>query len=87
MILTDQALLAADIVARGAGIAVSLHNESALADALGQLERDDALTERMSRNAFNHTADLGHRAEDWIDALLAAYRASLSAESLVDIGQ
>lgn len=86
VILTDQALLAADIVAREAGIAVSLHSESALADALGRMERDDALTERMSRNAFDHTADLGHRSEDWIDALLAAYRTPRSAESSADIG-
>lgn len=85
VILTDQALLAADIVAREAGIACDLHRDTSLAEAMGRMARDDVLTERMSRNAFANTADLGHDTAGWIDALLDAYAAALpeAAEAAV----
>jgi glycosyltransferase involved in cell wall biosynthesis len=78
VILTDQALLAADIVSREAGLACDPRDGAALAGALARLAGDDALTERMSRNAFTRTADLGHSAEGWTDALLDAYAAALA---------
>ena len=73
VILTDQALLAADIVAREAGLAFDPHSGTALADAMRRMARDDVLTERMSRNAHERMSDIGHRAETWIDAMLDAY--------------
>ncbi|UMY16005.1 glycosyltransferase family 4 protein [Methylobacterium organophilum] len=79
VILTDQALLAADIVAREAGLACDPREVDALSAAMGRLASDDALTERMSRNAFTRTVDLGHSAEGWIDALLDAYAGALPA--------
>lgn len=79
VILTDQALLAADIVAREAGLACDPRDEAALAGAMARLAGDDALTEQMSRNAFTRTADLGHSAQGWTDALLDAYATALSA--------
>lgn len=78
VILTDQALLAADIVIRQAGLACDPRDEAALAGAMARLAGDDALTERMSRNAFSRTADLGHSTESWTDALLDAYAAVLA---------
>ncbi|MEG9502543.1 MAG: glycosyltransferase family 4 protein [Methylorubrum extorquens] len=78
VILTDQALLAADIVAREAGLACDPRDEAELAGAMARLAGDDGLTERMSRNAFSRTADLGHTTESWTDALLDAYAAALT---------
>lgn len=77
VILTDQALLAADIVGRDAGLACDLHSDTALADAMRRTMQDDVLTERMSHNAFHRTSDLGLPVERWIDALLAAYGTAL----------
>jgi len=77
VILTDQALLAADIAAREAGIACDLHSDTSLPEAMRRLAQDDALAERMSRNAFDNTRDLGHDTDGWIDAMLGAYAAAL----------
>lgn len=85
VILTDQALLAADIVAREAGIACDPRDEAALAGAMARLAGDAALTERMSHNAFTRTADLGHTTEGWADALMSAYSAVLTKASATQI--
>jgi glycosyltransferase involved in cell wall biosynthesis len=77
VILTDQALLAADIAAREAGIACDLHSDTSLPEAMRRLAQDDVLAERMSRNAFDNTGDLGHDTDGWIDAMLGAYAAAL----------
>jgi glycosyltransferase involved in cell wall biosynthesis len=73
VILADTALLAPEIVARGAGLACSVHDDDALAGALRRILDSDADTRRMSVNAFETTRALGVTPDAWIAALLALY--------------
>jgi len=79
VILPPSALLAPDLVAAGAGIAVNPRDTAAFAAALAGLAADDAQTAAMSRAAFAGTRHLALSPEEWIDRLLAHYAARLGA--------
>ena len=79
VILPPGALLAPDLVAAGAGIAVDPRDTAAFAAALAGLAADDARTEAMSHAAFTATRHLALSPEEWIDQLLAHYAARLGA--------
>jgi glycosyltransferase involved in cell wall biosynthesis len=79
VILPPSALLAPDLVAVGAGIAVDPRDTAAFAAALAGLAADNAHTEAMSRAAFTNTRHLALSPEEWIDRLLAHYAARLGA--------
>ena len=77
VILPPSALLAPDLVAAGAAIAVDPRDAEAFAAALTALAADDGRVEAMSRAAFAATRHLALSPEEWIDALLAHYSARL----------
>jgi len=79
VVLPPSALLAPDLVAAGAGIAVDPRDTAAFAAVLAGLARDDACVETMSRAAFTGTRHLALSPEEWIDRLLAHYAARLAA--------
>jgi glycosyltransferase involved in cell wall biosynthesis len=79
VVLPPSALLAPDLVAAGAGIAVDPRDTAAFAAVLAGLARDHARVEAMSRAAFTATRHLALSPEEWIDALLAHYAARLAA--------
>lgn len=79
VILPPSALLAPDLVAAGAGLAVDPRDTAAFAAALAALAKDDARVEAMSRAAFNATRHLALSPAEWIDRLLAHYGARLEA--------
>ncbi|WP_082698185.1 glycosyltransferase [Novosphingobium fuchskuhlense] len=77
VILPPSALLAPDLVAAGAGLAVDPRDTAAFAAALAALATDDARVAAMSHAAFTATRGLALSPEQWIDALLAHYAARL----------
>lgn len=77
VILPPSALLAPDLVATGAGIAVDPRDTAAFSAVLSALAADDAKVEAMSRAAFSATRHLALSPEEWIDRLLAHYGARL----------
>ena len=80
VISAEQALIAPQIVARGAGLSCNPRDEEDLAGAMTRLARDDELVQRMSIDAFERTRDLGNTEESWADALVDAYRGAISPE-------
>ncbi len=81
VILGDTALMAAEIRARGAGLACDVRDEAALADAMRTVLDDDAAAARMSGRAFAGTRDLGMTPAAWQAALEAAYAERVGAAS------
>jgi glycosyltransferase involved in cell wall biosynthesis len=81
VILPPSALLAPDLVAAGAGIAVDPRDTAAFAAALSALAASDAQVEAMSRAAFIATRHLALSPDEWIDRLLGHY-----AERLGPVG-
>ena len=79
VISSRDALIAPDIVAAGAGLAVDPRNIDAFAAAIGSLFDDDDRTRRMSENAQLRTSALALSPEHWIDALLEGYEGYLDA--------
>ncbi len=79
VILPPSALLAPDLVAAGAGIAVDPRDTAAFAAALAGLRTDDARVAGMSHAAFTATRHLALSPDRWIDCLLAHYAARLDA--------
>lgn len=79
VILPPSALLAPDLVAAGAGIAVDPRDTAAFAAALAGLAKDDARVAAMSRAGFTATRHLALSPEAWIDQLLAHYAGRLGA--------
>lgn len=77
VISSRDALVAPDIVAAGAGLAVDPRNIAAFAAAIGSLFDDRERTQRMSENAHRNTISLALSPEHWIDALLAGYEGYL----------
>ena len=77
VILPPSALLAPDLVAAGAGIAVDPRDTAAFAAALAALARDDAQVAAMSQAGFTATRHLALSPDAWIDRLLAHYAARL----------
>jgi glycosyltransferase involved in cell wall biosynthesis len=80
VILAEQALIAPQIVARGAGLSCNPRDEQELAGAMARLAEDDKLIQRMSVDAFENTRDLGNTEDSWADALVQAYRGAVSPE-------
>ena len=78
VLAAHDALLADDLVQAGAGLAVDPRDADQFAGAIASLLHDDALTERMSRAAFEKTDHLAMQPDRWIDALLIAYKAMLA---------
>ena len=74
----EHSLLAGDIVAAGAGLAIDPRDTRAFAAAIAGLRDDDRLTRAMSKSAFAHTRHLALTPDRWIDALLDAYAALLA---------
>ncbi len=77
VVLGDTALMAGEIVARGAGVACNVNDEVALAGVLRRMLDDDEGTRRMSVNAFGLTRDLGTVPADWVEVLMGAYEGLL----------
>ena len=77
VILPPTALLAPDLVATGAGLAVDPRNIAAFAAALAGLSADDIGVAAMSHAAFTRTAHLALSHDAWIDRLLWHYSARL----------
>ena len=73
VIVSNTALIADEVVERGAGLACDLKKRGALAAQLSRMFGDDRETERMSRNAFSETSDLAHTYATWADALIGIY--------------
>jgi glycosyltransferase involved in cell wall biosynthesis len=73
VVLSDTAMMADEIVKRGAGLSCDVHSEGALAGALRQVFASDANTQRMSKRAFEATRDLGNTLSNWSDALVSIY--------------
>jgi glycosyltransferase involved in cell wall biosynthesis len=74
VVVSDTAMIADEVVERGAGLACNVRDEGALADAFRRIFASDADTRRMSMNAFDATRDLGSMPSDWADALVAIYQ-------------
>jgi glycosyltransferase involved in cell wall biosynthesis len=81
VILPPSALLAPDLVAAGAGLAIDPRDTAAFAAALAALASDDARVAAMSHAAFTQTAHLALSHDAWIDRLLAHYTARLAPET------
>lgn len=79
VVLPPSALLAADLVAAGAGVSVDPRDTARFADVLSALAKDDTRVEAMSRAAFTETRHLALSPAEWIDQLLAHYAARLAA--------
>lgn len=77
VILPPSALLAPDLVAAGAGIAVDPRDTATFAAALAALAQDDAQAAAMSKAGFTATRHLALSPDVWIDRLLAHYAARL----------
>lgn len=77
VVLPPTALLAAGLVAAGAGATVDPQDVAAHAALLSALARDDARVEAMSRAGFTATRHLALSPEEWLDRLLAHYIARL----------
>jgi glycosyltransferase involved in cell wall biosynthesis len=78
VIATEQALIAPEIVARGAGLSCNPHDEEALATALTYLAQNDEVARQMSINAFEQTRHLGTTPKSWVDALIGIYSEAVS---------
>ena len=78
VIVSRQSLIAQDIAATGAGLAIDPEDGEAFAGALTRLAGDDGLVARMSEAAFSDTAALASRPGEWIDKLLAVYATTLA---------
>jgi len=79
VILPPTALLAPDLVARGAGIAVDPRDPVGFAGILTILAADDQRVAAMSEAAFTQTGDLALSPAEWVEALLAFYAGRLAA--------
>lgn len=79
VISAKSALLAPDIVRRGAGLSCDPIDEAAFADAISHIAGDDALVRGMSINAFGETRDLALTPESWTDELLRTFEERLAA--------
>jgi glycosyltransferase involved in cell wall biosynthesis len=73
VVLAESALLARDVVNRGAGLSCDPLNEVALAEAMSRIVSDNALARNMSISAFEETRDLGLPPEGWADQLLRVF--------------
>lgn len=73
VIASRDALIAPDIVAAGAGLAVDPRDMGAFAAGLGAIFADDARAREMSENAHRATRALALSPNRWIDALLDGY--------------
>jgi glycosyltransferase involved in cell wall biosynthesis len=80
VVLTDRALLAAEIEASKGGLCYNAKDGSRLATALANLARDDERVARMSQRAFADTRWMASTPDTWTDALLDLYQERLSVD-------
>lgn len=81
VIVSRQSLIAEDIAATGAGLAIDPEHGAQFTAALTKLAGDDELVARMSKAAISDTSGLASRPEEWIDKLLAIYAAILAGSA------
>lgn len=74
VLLSDTAMMANEIVQRGAGVACDFRSEAAVTAIVQEIFRNDARTKQMSCNAFQATRDLGNTPDQWTGALISIYR-------------
>jgi glycosyltransferase involved in cell wall biosynthesis len=79
ILISDTALIARDVVAFAAGLAIDTKNIPLFAATLARLATDDEAIKSMSEQAMHGAANLALREDEWRDALLAHYRAVLTA--------
>lgn len=85
VIIADNAYLAPEIEAIGAGMAVKVTNTDAFASAIDRIHAADGLAGEMSLNGFARAAELCLAPDAWGDAFLARFSNRL--ESMEDQGQ
>lgn len=73
VIASDNAYLAPEIAAAGAGLAVATRDTAAFAGAMHAIASDDGLARRMSEQAFTATGHLGKRLDAWENACYDLY--------------
>lgn len=78
VIVSDTALLAADILKVGAGMAVEPRDTTAFASAIRALASDDVLAQRQSIAAYSDTRSLGLSIDAWVDTLIRHYSGRLA---------
>lgn len=87
VILSDRALLAAEVRAGGLGLSYAAADPAGLANALRRLnDMEDAEVARISERGFGRAAPLCSTPEGWIDEMLALYAGQLSVGA-VDVPQ
>jgi glycosyltransferase involved in cell wall biosynthesis len=74
VIFNQTALMADEIVRRGAGLACNIYKDGDLAATLKRVLAGDAETECMSKSAFDSTRYIGHTPAEWADRLIAIYQ-------------
>ena len=82
VIVSENAYLAPEIEAAGAGIAVDPRNIPAFAAAIAALKNDDDLTLAMSERAYCQTRNIGMTVQDWEQAHFDLYDRLIAAEEL-----
>ncbi|MCC5962987.1 MAG: glycosyltransferase family 4 protein [Rhodobacteraceae bacterium] len=73
VIVSDRALLAAEVVGAGAGLSARAGDRDDLARALARLAADDALVAQMAARAWGAQAQFGKTAGQWCDDILTLY--------------
>lgn len=79
VVVSDRALVAAEIEGAGFGLAVNTRDVDAFAQALAALHADDGLVAAMSRAGFERYLDLCNTEANWADEILRHYRCVLRA--------
>ncbi|MEO9517712.1 MAG: glycosyltransferase [Paracoccaceae bacterium] len=79
VVVPDTALLAHEITSSGAGASVDCTDETALAETLGRLSRNDQSIVEMSQQALVIAPELGLSLSAWLDELEASYAFTLRA--------
>lgn len=73
VVTAETALIAPDLVAAGAGMAVNPRDTAGFARSLSTLAQDDELARAQSLAAFDRTRHLGLTVDAWIDGLEGHY--------------
>ena len=86
VVIADNAYLAPELEAIGAGRGVRVTDTDAFAKAITAIHADDALAAEMSHNAFNRAGELCLSPEDWGDAFLARFAERLHGRGIQTTG-
>ena len=86
VVAADSAFLADEIVAAGAGRAVSVADQDGFASILRELAADDVELARMSERALEIAPRMAKDDESWCDGLVEAYgRVSSSSDFMISV--